>query len=113
MLGHSDYVGIQASLVASDTLAETKTRHFKIGIILGLTGPLSSWCEASQHAAELAKGLRSGDAIGFLRGLKDYPGASGVFSATGDGRFTLPATLKMVKGDEFVEVRSFSPNVSN
>jgi len=52
----------------------------------------------------LAKGLRSGDATGFLRSLKDYQGASGIFSATGDGRFTLPATLKMVKGQDFVQV---------
>lgn len=32
----------------------------------------------------------------FLRAIKDYPGATGTYSASGDNRFTLPATLKRV-----------------
>lgn len=37
-----------------------------------------------------------------LRTLKDYRGASGLFSATGDNRFSLPATLKQVSKDQIV-----------
>jgi branched-chain amino acid transport system substrate-binding protein len=32
----------------------------------------------------------------FLRVVKDYSGATGIYSASGDNRFTLPATLKRV-----------------
>jgi branched-chain amino acid transport system substrate-binding protein len=32
----------------------------------------------------------------FLRAVKDYAGATGIYSSSGDNRFTLPATLKRV-----------------
>ena len=37
----------------------------------------------------------------FFANLKDFSGALGTFSATGDQRFTLPATLKIVTKDGF------------
>lgn len=36
-----------------------------------------------------------------LRTLKDYHGAAGTYSGTGDNRFTLPATLKIITDDGF------------
>jgi ABC-type branched-subunit amino acid transport system substrate-binding protein len=41
------------------------------------------------------------DQIRYLSQLRDYQGASGKFSSTGDNRFSLPATLKVVSGMEF------------
>lgn len=35
----------------------------------------------------------------FLSTVKNFSGASGVFSATGDNRFSLPAVLKVIKDD--------------
>ena len=40
----------------------------------------------------------------YLENLKDYPGASGKSSATGDHRFTLPAVVKEIRGKEFIEL---------
>jgi branched-chain amino acid transport system substrate-binding protein len=37
----------------------------------------------------------------FLRSVKDYSGATGTYSASGDNRFTLPAALKKVTQDGF------------
>lgn len=42
--------------------------------------------------------------ITFLKTVKDFKGSGGTFSATGDNRFTLPAMVKMVAEDGFVEV---------
>jgi len=42
----------------------------------------------------------------FLRNLKDYQGAAGTYSATGDNRFDLPATVKLVTKDGFVKLKS-------
>lgn len=45
--------------------------------------------------ADATKERKDGASIAhFLRNLKDYPTVSGVISATGDNRFTLPTTLK-------------------
>lgn len=38
----------------------------------------------------------------YLETLKDYPGAVGKSSASGDHRFTLPAVVKEIRGKEFV-----------
>lgn len=35
--------------------------------------------------------------VRYLRGLKNYPAASGVVSATGDNRFSLPTVLKTIR----------------
>ncbi len=40
----------------------------------------------------------------YLRAVKDFNGASGVFSASGDNRFTLPAALKRVTANGFVSL---------
>lgn len=37
----------------------------------------------------------------YLKNIKDYNGAVGNYSASGDNRFTLPASLKIVKTDGF------------
>lgn len=45
--------------------------------------------------ADATKERKDGASIAqFLQNLKDYPTVSGVISATGDNRFTLPTTLK-------------------
>ena len=41
----------------------------------------------------------------FLRGVKDFSGAAGVYSASGDNRFTLPAALKLIRDGEFLKLR--------
>lgn len=41
-----------------------------------------------------------------LRELKDYHGTTGVFSATGDNRFSLPAALKQVEKSQIVPLRN-------
>lgn len=38
----------------------------------------------------------------FLRSVKDYHGACGIYSSSGDNRFTLPAELKQVTPEGFV-----------
>ncbi|RIL12553.1 MAG: hypothetical protein DCC75_00195 [Proteobacteria bacterium] len=40
----------------------------------------------------------------YLRGIKDYKGAAGSYSATGDNRFDLPATIKIVTKDGFEKI---------
>jgi branched-chain amino acid transport system substrate-binding protein len=40
----------------------------------------------------------------YLENLKDYPGAAGKSSATGDHRFSLPAIVKEIRGKEFIEL---------
>lgn len=39
--------------------------------------------------------------VKFLSNVKDYSGALGVYSASGDNRFTLPATIKVVRKNGF------------
>jgi branched-chain amino acid transport system substrate-binding protein len=50
--------------------------------------------------------VRADDVVKFLEGLKDYSGACGVYSATGDHRFTLPASVKKITENGFEMVRS-------
>ena len=40
----------------------------------------------------------------YLQTVKDFSGVSGKFSATGDGRFTLPAAVKIVREAGFEEI---------
>jgi len=58
----------------------------------------------------LAAGFRQygkeGNALAqFLRELSDYEGAAGRYSSTGDGRFTLPAAVKVVTAEGFEKVQ--------
>lgn len=45
----------------------------------------------------------------YLRSVKNFPGATGTFSASGDNRFTLPAALKRVTPTNFEEISTSSP----
>lgn len=54
-------------------------------------------------AAATATDYSSENVAEFLRSVKDFSGASGTFSATGDNCFSLPATLKVVTKDGFEE----------
>ena len=47
-------------------------------------------------AEAIKKGVPTSEIHHFLRTLKDFHGVLGTYSATGDGRFTLPASLKVV-----------------
>ena len=37
----------------------------------------------------------------YLRSIKGFEGASGIYSASGDNRFTLPSTLRIIQNGEF------------
>ena len=52
-------------------------------------------------AAAIKSGTPRADLHRFFSSLKDFKGAQGTFSATGDQRFSLPATLKIVTKDGF------------
>ncbi len=41
----------------------------------------------------------------FLRAVKDFSGAAGVYSASGDNRFTLPAALKQIQSGGFAKLQ--------
>ncbi len=62
-------------------------------------------CNGYDAISLLSLGFRQGkssrQASQILRELKDYNGACGTFSATGDNRFNLPAVLKVARGDGF------------
>lgn len=45
----------------------------------------------------------------FLRNLKDYSGAAGTYSATGDNRFDLPAAIKIVEESGFRKINQQRP----
>lgn len=44
------------------------------------------------------------DLAAYLRAVRDYAGAAGRYSATGDNRFTLPAVVKVVTNEGFRKV---------
>ncbi len=46
-----------------------------------------------------------GEIAAKLSNLKDYSGAAGLYSATGDNRFTLPAAIKQVGAEGFEKIR--------
>ena len=52
-------------------------------------------------ALALESGVSSTQLHEFFHHLKDYRGALGKFSSTGDGRFTLPAEVKVVRNGKF------------
>lgn len=61
--------------------------------------------------AVAARGASNSDQIvHFLRTLKDFSGAMGTYSASGDNRFALPAALKEVRGEGFVTLNPGSSN---
>lgn len=41
----------------------------------------------------------------YLRSVSDYSGAAGIYSASGDNRFNLPAVLKTITADGFVPMK--------
>ena len=53
-----------------------------------------------------AVGMQNEKVASYLRNIRDFDGASGAFSASGDNRFTLPAAIKRVseQGFEVVDV---------
>lgn len=67
----------------------------------------STYASANGHdfVLLLAKAIESGydgkNINQFFKTLKDFKGALGTFSASGDQRFTLPATIKVVTKDGF------------
>lgn len=52
-----------------------------------------------------AKEGSSSEVVEYLRQVKEFSGASGTFSATGDNRFTLPVTLKVIEANGFPEMK--------
>lgn len=50
------------------------------------------------------QGIEKGKLNEFLGTLKDFSGALGTYSATGDQRFSLPATIKIVTNDGFAKL---------
>jgi branched-chain amino acid transport system substrate-binding protein len=47
------------------------------------------------------QGLKGKEVAKYFHNLKDYKGALGTYSATGDNRFTMPACVKVVKENGF------------
>lgn len=72
----------------------------------------SIWGASSGHDAILllaeaaSLGAERSRINDFLHTVKNFSGAQGVFSATGDNRFSLPAAVKIVTADGFVQVKS-------
>ena len=52
------------------------------------------------HAGQQSADLMSN----FLRSINNFSGAAGIYSASGDNRFTLPAALKRIKDGAFIKV---------
>lgn len=62
--------------------------------------------DAVQLLSTASQSSRSGEDVAkYLRTVRDFAGASGTFSATGDNRFSLAATLKVVLKDGFKELK--------
>jgi branched-chain amino acid transport system substrate-binding protein len=58
-------------------------------------------------AEAVSQGKRTSDEIrDSLRSVKNHTGAAGQYSASGDNRFTLPASIKKIEGAKFVTLRS-------
>lgn len=54
----------------------------------------------------IAESIRKREELNyFLHNVKDFNGALGTFSASGDNRFTLPATVKVVTKDGFEKLK--------
>jgi branched-chain amino acid transport system substrate-binding protein len=67
----------------------------------------SSYGSANSHdallliAAAVKQGVPAAELHNYLRTLKDFKGALGTYSATGDQRFTLPAAIKVIEPGGF------------
>ena len=60
---------------------------------------------AGLSSGKIRADARSGELIdAYLRSIKDFPGASGTFSSSGDNRFTLPAVVKVVTKTGFEDL---------
>ncbi len=70
----------------------------------------STYASANGHdfplllAAALERGYNAKNINQFFKTLKDFKGALGTYSASGDQRFTLPAAIKIVTKDGFEKV---------
>ncbi len=70
----------------------------------------STYASANGHdlallfAAVLERGYKKENLNDFFKNLKDFKGALGTYSATGDQRFTLPAAIKVVREGGFEKV---------
>lgn len=70
----------------------------------------SLWGASNAHdvalllGAAIDRGYKRENFPEFLHTLKDFKGALGVYSASGDNRFTLPAAVKIVTKDGFEKV---------
>lgn len=74
-------------------------------------GELPGWGAANAYdtvrlisAALQENGFDTEHVRTFLSSVKNFPGATGQFSASGDNRFTLPAMVKVVTTDGFAEL---------
>ena len=56
------------------------------------------------YDAAIRQGKRGAGIAEYLSSVKDYKGAAGLYSASGDNRFTLPATIKVVTETGFVKL---------
>lgn len=71
----------------------------------------SSYAAATGHDAVLLlgaaidKGVKPEELYSFIATLKDFTGAMGTFSSTGDQKFSLPAELKVVTNDGFERLK--------
>lgn len=71
----------------------------------------SLWGASTAHDLALViglaieKGYNKNNLPEFLANLKDFTGALGTFSASGDNRFTMPAAVKIVTEDGFKKIR--------
>ena len=79
-------------------------------------GEYPGWASANGYdaitllaQAVYANGEESEKIRNFLYDLKDFKGAAGQYSASGDGRFLLPPALKRVTEAGFVSIQSSQP----
>ena len=76
-------------------------------------GAANGYDSVNLIAAAVAKVGRNNEAVrDFLRSVKDYSGATGVFSASGDNRFTLPAAVKLVSANGFEDITAAGREIS-
>ena len=61
------------------------------------------------YEAGVRRGLRSEGIADYLHTLRDYRGAAGLYSATGDNRFTLPAAVKRIVKGRYEKLSSVAP----
>ena len=92
---------VQAGDAGTEFLEEYRTLYPKASTV----GAAHCHDVVKLIGAAIDQGKRSSEEIrSFLASLKDFNGALGTFSASGDNRFTLPAVMKRVMKDGYVEI---------